>query len=88
MSGWRPAATISVISREGCHLCDQVEGVVARVADEAGVSWEVVDVDADDELRRRYGDEVPVTFVHGRQHDYWRVDEDRLRAAVADASSR
>ena len=25
---------------------------------------------------------VPVTFVDGRQHDYWRVDEGRLRAAL------
>jgi hypothetical protein len=26
---------------------------------------------------------VPVTLVDGRQHDYWRVDEVRLRAALA-----
>jgi hypothetical protein len=24
-----------------------------------------------------------VTFVDGRQHDYWRVDEARLRTALA-----
>jgi hypothetical protein len=31
----------------------------------------------------RYGEEIPVTFVDGRQHDYWRVDADRLRAALS-----
>ena len=30
----------------------------------------------------RYAEEIPVTFVDGRQHDYWRVDEGRLRAAL------
>ncbi|HWJ54363.1 MAG TPA: glutaredoxin family protein, partial [Propionibacteriaceae bacterium] len=39
-------------------------------------------VDRDPELQRRYGEEVPVTFVDGRQHDFWRVDPDRLRAAL------
>ena len=41
-----------------------------------------VDVDSDPELQRRYTEQVPVTFVDGRQHDYWRVDPDRLRRAL------
>lgn len=39
-------------------------------------------IDGDPLLRNRFGDEVPVTFVDGRQHDFWRVDEQRLRAAL------
>jgi hypothetical protein len=31
---------------------------------------------------RVYGEQIPVTFVDGRQHDFWRVDERRLRAAL------
>jgi hypothetical protein len=27
--------------------------------------------------------EIPVTLVDGKQHDFWRVDEARLRAALA-----
>ena len=30
----------------------------------------------------RYGEEIPVTLVDGRQHDFWRVDPARLRAAL------
>jgi hypothetical protein len=41
-----------------------------------------VDVDGDPELLRRYTDQVPVTFVDGAQHDFWRVDPLRLRAAL------
>ena len=48
-----------------------------------GESFDEVDIDADRALADRFGDEVPVTFVDGRQHDFWRVDEERLRAALA-----
>ena len=34
-------------------------------------------------LLDRYAEEIPVTLVDGRQHDFWRVDESRLRAALA-----
>ena len=36
----------------------------------------------DPDLQDRYAEEIPVTFVDGRQHDFWRVDETRLRAAL------
>ncbi len=82
MSGWAPSARVSVISREGCHLCDAALETVRRVAAEAGADVEVVDIDEHPELLARYADEIPVTFVDGAQHDYWRVDEERLRAAL------
>lgn len=76
-------ARVVVLSRTGCHLCDEALAVVARVCGQTGDSFAEVDVDADPELRRQYTDQVPVTFVDGRQHDFWRVDEDRLRTALA-----
>ncbi len=82
MSGWAPSARVSVISREGCHLCDAALETVRRVAAETGADVEVVDIDEHPELLARYADEIPVTFVDGAQHDYWRVDEERLRAAL------
>ena len=39
-------------------------------------------MDDDPVLQDRFGDEVPVTFVDGRQHDFWRVDPVRLRSAL------
>ncbi|QBF47830.1 glutaredoxin family protein [Janibacter limosus] len=70
-----------MVGREGCHLCDVAREVIERVVAQTGDSFAEVDIDADPELSR-YTDEVPVTFVDGRQHDYWRVDEGRLRAAL------
>ncbi len=76
-------ARVTLYSRVGCHLCDHAREVVARVCEELGESYVEVDVDSDGDLVERFGDEVPVTFVDGRQHDFWRVDESRLRAALA-----
>ena len=73
---------VTLYTRPGCHLCDEARETVARVCAELGEGFEEVDVDTDPELRERFTEEVPVTFVDGRQHDFWRVDADRLRAAL------
>jgi hypothetical protein len=73
---------VVLLGRAGCHLCDEARVVVERVAAELGVGWEERSVDDDPELLRRYAEQIPVTFVDGRRHDFWRVDEARLRAAL------
>lgn len=75
-------ARVVVLTRVGCHLCADAVAEIARVCAETGESYREVDVDSDPELTRRYTDQVPVTFVDGRQHDFWRVDRDRLTAAL------
>ncbi|HYJ26665.1 MAG TPA: glutaredoxin family protein [Nocardioides sp.] len=77
-------ARVTLYSRRGCHLCDTAREVVVRVCDDLGESWVEVDIDSDGDLADRFGEEVPVTFVDGAQHDFWRVDEARLRAALGD----
>jgi glutaredoxin len=76
-------ARVVVLTRQGCHLCEQAIEVVATVCAKTGDSYTTRDVDADPELLRQYSDQVPVTFVDGAQHDFWRVDPTRLRAALA-----
>ncbi|PRX45550.1 glutaredoxin [Prauserella shujinwangii] len=73
---------VTVMSREGCSACVRAEQDVERICGELGVPWSVSDVDADPEWRAEYGDRVPVILVDGREHGYWSVDEDRLRAEL------
>jgi glutaredoxin len=73
---------IVVLTRQGCHLCEEAIAQVAAVCVEIGEAYAVLDVDSDPELRRLYTDQVPVTFVDGAQHDFWRVDPARLKAAL------
>ena len=77
----RPRVTL--YSRPGCHLCDDARAVIAEVCAELGEEYVEVSVDDDPDLQRRYGEEIPVTLVDGRQHDFWRVDPARLRRALA-----
>lgn len=74
---------VVVLTRPGCHLCEQAVAVVTQVCAETGDAYVTTDITADPDLLRRYTDEVPVTFVDGAQHDFWRVDPARLRAALA-----
>ena len=78
-----PSERVLVLTRPGCHLCENAEAVVDAVCREFGVGWRSQDITDDAELLRRYGNEIPVTFVDGKQHDFWRVDAARLRVALA-----
>lgn len=74
---------VRLLSRAGCHLCDDARQVVSSVCAELGESYDEVDVDADPELAARFGEQVPVVFVDDRLHDFWRVDAAVLRTALA-----
>ncbi len=78
-------ARVTLYSKPGCHLCDDARTIVERVCAELGEPFDEVDITTSPDLMARYGEEIPVTFVDGRQHDYWRVDADRLRAALTSA---
>jgi glutaredoxin len=77
------SARVTFYSKPGCHLCDDAREVVQRVCADVGTDFEEVDITASPELMDAYGEQIPVTLVDGRQHDFWRVDERRLRAALA-----
>ncbi len=76
------APRVTLYSRPGCQLCDDARSVIARVCKELGQAWVEVDITTDPDLVRRFGEEIPVTYVDGVQHDFWRVDPRRLEAAL------
>jgi hypothetical protein len=82
-------ATITLIGKPGCHLCDDAREVIAAVVSElegvasapAVVVTEVSILD-DAELHDKYVEEIPVVLLNGAVHNIWRVDPDRLRTAL------
>lgn len=76
---------LQLMTRAGCHLCEVAAETLARLAEEAGLVPELVDVDADDDLRAEYGDRVPVVVLDGREHSYFTVDVERLRRDLGTA---
>jgi Glutaredoxin-like domain (DUF836) len=74
---------ITLLAKPGCHLCDSAREVIARVAADLGVPWEERDITSSAADMQKYWDKIPVTLIDGVQHDFWRVSEERLRAALA-----
>lgn len=74
---------ITVYTRVGCHLCTDAIEVVQRVAGELGVNYSEVDIDSEPGLVAQFSEYVPVVEVDGVQQGFWRIDETRLRRALA-----
>jgi glutaredoxin len=74
-----PAPRLQLLTRDGCHLCLTAAETLERLGAEAGLTPQLVDVDADPELQAEYGDRVPVVLLDGQEHSYFTVDVVRLR---------
>jgi predicted thioredoxin/glutaredoxin len=69
---------VVLVTRQGCHLCDQALEVLRALDTEP----EIADVDADDELYRLYDWRVPVVLVDGAVAAEGKVERDALRRAL------
>ncbi len=79
---------VVLLTRAGCCLCDSAKDQLAALAQELDFTLAATDVDAaaaagDATLRAEYGDRLPVVLLDGREHSYWEVDEQRLRADLS-----
>jgi len=66
---------VVVYSRKGCHLCEIVKETLTKLHRRGGFTWQDIDVDTDEQLRRQFTDEVPVVFIDGRKAFKYRMDE-------------
>ena len=71
---------LTLYSRPGCHLCDDMKAVIARVTSEHAedITLEEVDISTDADLESRYGTEIPVLLLDGRKVAKYRVSESAL----------
>lgn len=86
-------ASLTLISKPGCHLCDDAREVVASVIAEVGtrpdaprLTLDEVSILDDADLHDRYAEEIPVLLINGRVHNYWRIDPTRLTTALLELS--
>ncbi len=74
---------LTLLTRPGCHLCDDARAVVADVLEGfPEVAFEERSIVGDAELERAYAEEIPVVLVDDRVHTIWRVDRERLMRAL------
>lgn len=79
---------VVLITKPGCHLCDEARGAVGRVTASLGLGWTEESVDQRPELRERYAEEIPVVLVDGVQRDFWKIDENRLQRVLQRAMAQ
>jgi glutaredoxin len=76
--------SVTLLGKPGCHLCDDARTAVQAVlADHPEVAFDEKSILDDPALLDAYAEEIPVVLIDGRVHTIWRVDENRLRAALA-----
>ncbi len=71
-----------MLTRAGCHLCDDARIIISQVTAELGETFVETDITTDQQLYDMYWEQIPVTLVDGAQHDFFWVDADRLRRAL------
>lgn len=80
---------LTLIGRQGCHLCEVAQGELARVVGQLNADYpdleyviEDLDVDADPELLAKFSDEVPVLLLNDQQIAFFRIEPDRVLAKI------
>ena len=85
----RDSVTLTIYSRPGCHLCDDMKAVVKQVVRDVDGSASIneVDISTDPALEALYGLEIPVLTIDGKKAAKYRVTEDALKRMLAGRSN-
>jgi glutaredoxin len=78
-----PPPPVTPYTRPDCHLCDEARALLDKLSASLGFAVEAVDIDADPELRSRYGYAVPVVALGGEE-----IARAPLRAAALETVLR
>ena len=79
---------VTLYSRPGCHLCDEMKAVIARVSASVPLALDEIDISTDTRLEDLYGLEIPVLMVDGKKAAKFRVTEADLRRILANRVAR
>jgi glutaredoxin len=78
---------LTIYSKPGCHLCDEMKSLVHRIiaeqTNDRAIALEEIDISSDSDLLDRYGLEIPVLFIDGKKVAKYRVSETELTQMVS-----
>ena len=73
----------TVYSRADCSLCEQLlEELAELLGPAAAAAVQVVDIEGDPELERKYGTRIPVLLADGEFVCAYRLEVERVRALL------
>lgn len=73
---------VTILSREDCHLCDDVYRIAVRLQSELYIEVSKLSIDGDKVLVDRYGTRIPVVLLDGVENFVGNVTEEELRRAI------
>ena len=73
---------VTLYTKPGCHLCEAVEQVVARVAQRRSLQVETRNIEADPSDFQRFQFDIPVVYVDGKEVARHRLTSRELEAAL------
>ena len=57
---------LQLLTRPGCHLCEEMKELLKDLSDEVNVSVEEIDITGNKNFERKFGSEIPV-LMHKHQ---------------------
>ena len=81
-------ARLTLYSKAGCHLCDEMKEVVDRLGSRVPLELHVVDISTDPVLEKQFGAEIPVLMIEGRKAAKFRVTEEELEKVLAGRTAK
>lgn len=69
---------VTIYSRPGCHLCDEMKAVVERVRQSVPLAVDEIDISTDPALEARYGLDIPLLIVAGKKAAKYHISEEEL----------
>jgi glutaredoxin len=80
--------TVTLYTREGCHLCDEARDVLVRVRTRHDFELEERDIERDERLLRAYLERIPVVSIDGAEAFELFVDESELERMLGRVGTR
>jgi glutaredoxin len=82
--------SLTLLTKPGCHLCEEAKKAIELVlfelskenSDVIQIELTELNILEDEALRNQYSEEIPVLQINGATHAYWRIDSERLIAAL------
>ena len=82
--------SLTLLTKPGCHLCEEAKKAIEVVmfefskenSDLVQIELTELNILEDEALKNQYSEEIPVLQINGATHAYWKIDSERLIAAL------
>ena len=75
--------TVTLYTRPGCYLCEEMEAIVRVVQNEIPFEIKTVDISTDPQLYTRFSLEIPVLYINGKFGFMYELSTAELRQRLS-----